>query len=274
MPALTTKDLWEASKGAAAESHPADADYVPPASTVKLPSRGIVYPTASALFMCESVDIKSVTAKEENILSSTVLIKKGIVLTSLMRACITNRLIDPDQMLVGDRNAILVSIRVSAYGPKYAARVTCPGCGESHENEFDLSRLSLKTLDEPPIGGPGTNEFSFKLPKSGKTVTFKLMDAASNSQLDKDMDAVKKKTGQEQAVTMRLLAQVLSLQGSEPKNIARDLQNLAAQDSRSLRLHMDSIAPGVDMEQEYECPGCGKSQEVEIPIGTEFFWPS
>ena len=273
MPSVTTKDLWEAAKSA--EDHPADDSYVPPVTTVKLPSRGLVYPGDSPLYMAEAVDIKPVTAKEENILSSPVLIKKGIVLTTLMRACITNRLIDPDQMLVGDRNAVLTAIRVSAYGARYAARVTCPECGESFEHDFDLSRLSLRTLDVQPAGGPGSNDFSFKLPTSGREVHFKLMDANTVNQLERDMEAVKKKTGQEQGVTMRLMAQVISLQGvADPKHLPRALGDLAAADARALRLYMDRIAPGVDMEQEFECDSCGKKSEVEIPIGTEFFWPS
>ena len=276
---VTTKDLWENSKTQAhlpevAEPHPADDDYAPPVSSVKLPSRGLVYPPESPLYMLESVDIKPVTAKEENILSSPVLIKKGVVLTTLMKACITNRSIDPDQMLVGDRNAILTAIRVSAYGPQYEARVTCPDCGEKADHDFDLGRLTLKTLDEAPSGGPGTNQFEFKLPVSGRTATFKLMDAQTVSELDKAIEAVRVKTGQEQTVTLRLQTQVLALSGVDPKNLARALADLPARDARALRIHMDNLAPGVDMTQDFECPACGKTSEVEIPIGTEFFWPS
>lgn len=285
---VSTKDLWEnagaAAKAelakapqqqAAAEPHPADEDYLPPVSSVKLPSRGQVYDPGSPLYLCESLDIKAVTAKEENILSSPVLIKKGTVLTTLMRACITNKTIDPDQMLVGDRNAILIAIRVSAYGPAYSVRVTCPECGEAAEHDFDLSRLPLKTLDVSPIGGPGSNEFEFALPSNGRRVTFRLMDAQSVSKLDRDMEAVRKSTGQEQGVTMRLLAQVVSLQGvKDPKQMARALADLPARDARALRLYMDEISPGVEMVQEYECGSCGKQTEVDLPLGTEFFWPS
>ncbi len=275
MPPISTKSLWEATAPQNQEPHPADDGYTPPVSTVKLPSRGLIYPPESALYMCEALDIKGVTAKEENILASPVLIKKGIVLTSLMRACITNRLIDPDQMLVGDRNAVLVSIRVSAYGPKYMASITCQSCGESHEHEFDLSRLSLKTLDETPTGGPGTNEFSFTLPISKREVRFRLMDAAMVAKLDRDIEAIRKKTGTEQGVTLRLITQVTYLEGvKEAKDLPRAIGDISARDARALRLHMDEIAPGVDMEQDAECASCGEVSKVEIPIGTEFFWPT
>jgi len=274
---VTTKELWKATERPASEQqqHPADDDYAPPVSSVKLPSRGLVYPLESPLYRCESLDIKAVTAKEENILASTTLIKKGVVLTELMRACLTNRLIDPDSMLVGDRNAVLVSIRVSAYGPRYEANVTCPECGEAQDHDFDLSRLTLKTLDVEPSGGPGSNEFEFKLPSSGKVVGFRLMDGVSVNKLERDMEAIRKKTGREQGVTMRLMSQVCRLQGvADAKNLPRALENLPALDAKALRAYMDKMAPGVDMEQEFECVSCGKNQEVEIPIGTGFFWPS
>lgn len=284
--AVSTKELWEQAGAAAkatltvqgqqwVEPHPADDDFVPPVTSVKLPSRGVTYPPESPLFCAESVDVKAVTAREENILASPALIRKGTVLTTLMRACITNRSVDPDQMLVGDRNAILTAIRISAYGPRYAARVTCPECREEAEHDFDLSRLPLKVLEGDPADGVGSNVFSFKLPQSGWEARFRLMDAATATRLDKEIDAVRKKTGQEQSITLSLTAQLVSLRGiTEPARLVRGINNLPASDSRALRLHMDRISPGVDMTQEYECRSCGKSSEVEIPVGTEFFWPT
>lgn len=279
---VTTKDLLVASKQVveakrqvpSTEPHPADADFRPPVSSVKLPSRGLVYPPESPLYMIESVDISPVTAKEENILSSPVLIRKGTVLSVLMRACITNRAIDPDLMVVGDRNAILTAIRVSAYGPTYLARVRCPECDEEAEHEFDLSKLELKMLDVDPVGGPGSNEFSFRLPVSGREARFKLFDATDTAELERNIEAIKRKTNQEQAVTLRLIAQVTFLQGVEPERLPKALEGLLARDSKALRTYMNRIAPGVEMTQSYECGSCGKDTEVEVPMGTEFFWPS
>jgi hypothetical protein len=192
-----------------------------------------------------------------------------------MRACITNRSIDPDQMLVGDRNAILTAIRVSAYGPRYAARVTCPECREEAEHDFDLSRLPLRMLDEQPVDGPGTNAFSFTLPHSGWEARFRLLDAGAAARLDREIEAVRKRSNSEQSITLALTAQIVSLRGiTEPERLARGINNLPAADSRALRLHMDRVSPGVDMVQEYECRSCGKASEVEIPVGTEFFWPT
>ena len=273
----TVKDMWKATdpRNQAAVPHPADEDYSPPANSVKLPSKGIVYPPESPLYLCETVDIKAVTAKEENILASPALIKRGVVLTELMKACITNRTVDPDSMLVGDRNAVLVAIRTSAYGPIYGAQVTCPDCGEESDYDFNLAKLTLKVLDVNPVQGPGTNEFSFKLPSNGREVRFRLMDARMVNDLERTMEALRKKTGREQGVTTRLLAQATWMDGlKDPGDMARAIENLPAQDSRAWRMYMDKIAPGVDMEQDFDCPSCGKRNEVEIPIGPSFFWPT
>lgn len=280
MPPVTTKDLIVSSRESSRVSqaqpdpHPADDDYRPPVTSVKLPSRGLVYGPESPLYMLETVDIKAVTAKEENILSSPVLIRKGTVLTTLMRACITNRMVDPDAMLVGDRNAILTAIRVSAYGPSYSARVECPECHAEADHDFDLSRLELKMLDVDPVGGPGTNEFSFKLPVSGREVRFKLFDAQDVAELDRNIEQVKRKTNQEQAVTLRLMASITSIQGVPQERLARAIEDMPARDSRALRSYMDGMAPGVEMSQSYDCESCGKTTEVVVPMGTEFFWPS
>jgi hypothetical protein len=274
----TVKELWKATEGlkpAPEAAHPADDDYVPPVSSVKLPSRGAVYPPESPLYLCEAVDIKSVTAKEENILASPALIKKGIVLTELMKACITNRTVDPDSMLVGDRNAVLVAIRTSAYGPIYNAEVTCPECGEESDYDFNLSRLTLKTLDVEPCGGPGTNEFSYRLPTSNREVKFKLMDAHTVNALDEEITQVKKKTGQDMGITLRLVHQVTYLEGvKDQKKMVKALEAIPAYEARALRAYMDKIAPGVDMEQEFKCEHCGEKSEVEIPLGISFFWPT
>jgi hypothetical protein len=286
---VSTKDLWAQSKGdATAEEailaqqsghvggtpHPSDSDYQVPVTSVPLPSKGAVYPPQSPLYLCEHVDIKAMTAKEEDILSSIALIKKGVVLTTLMKSCITNRTIDPDQMLVGDRNAVLIAIRVAAYGAEYPATISCAECGEGYDHTFDMSRLPVKALTEEPIGGPGTNAFVFELPVSKRKVVFKLMDVAASQRLEKDAEGVRKKGGQEAGVTMRLRAQVLQIEGVDPKDLPRAINNMPARDSRALRKHMDDMAPGVDMVQEVECPACGTTKEVDVPLGPQFFWPS
>lgn len=264
------------SSGVNYSPHPSDDLYTPPASNVKLPSRGKVYPPESPLYLCESLDVKSMTAREEDILASPALIKKGTALSVLMKACITSKVVDPDQLLVGDRNAIMNAIRVSAYGPEYDASVTCPACGDESKATFDLSRIPLKMLDVDPSAGPGSNAFDMHLPVCKKTVVFRLLSGNDVRELDKDMERIKKaNNGAEQSVTLRLISQIVSVEGETDRaKIVRFIQNMPAKDSRDLRAYMDEIAPGVEMEQEFSCAKCGEESKVDIPMGTEFFWPS
>lgn len=266
----------ELRQSVATDSHPADDSYAPPVASVKLPSRGKVYPPESSLYLCEELDVKAMTAKEEDILASPVLIRKGTVLSTLMKACITNRSVDPDQLLVGDRNAILNAIRVSAYGAEYETTIQCPKCNEESAAHFDLGRVPMKTLDVDPDGGPGSNVFGFSLPVWKKRVQFKLLAGSDVVALDKDMERVRKaRNGAEAAVTMRLNAQILSIDGNTDRGaIGKMVQNIPARDSRDLRAYMDEIAPSVQMEQEFTCASCGEETVVDIPMGTEFFWPS
>lgn len=277
---ITTKDLLAAERQAMSnEPHPQDDDYSPPVSSVKLPSRGLIYPPDSPLYMAETVDVKAMTAKEEDILSTPALIKRGAVVSTLIKACITNRLIDPDKMLTGDRNAVLIAIRVAAYGPEYKVDVECPECENVALFTFDLSRLPMKTLDEQPIDGPGSNVFAHKL-QSGKIVKFKLFCAADIDRLDKEIENARKArakseiVGPDQGITSRLLAQVLEIEGVPREKLAKTLINLPARDSRLLRRRMDDAAPGIDMTQNFKCPACEAEKEVEVPLGPEFFWPS
>lgn len=254
-----------------------DDVYVPPVTTVPLPSRGLVYGPNSALFDTPSLDVRAMTAKDENILTSPALIRKGKMLSALMRACVTNRSIDPDEMLVGDRNALMIAIRNVSYGPGYHATVACPKCGESAEYEFDLSKLSVKELEAEPEGGLGQNLFSFKFPTTGHTVRFRLLTAVLATELDQVLEGQRKAKGVgavEENVTVGLAHQIVSLNGDDDrKRITRIVENLPVRDARALRSHIDKISPGVDMDQHMECAACGERSEVEVPITAEFFWP-
>lgn len=275
---LTTAQLWknsklEASLGNSGPS-PGDPNFSPPANSVKLPSRGVTYPPESPLFGLEYVDIKSISAPEEDILGSINLIKKNTVLDVLLRACILNRTIDPAKMLVGDRNAILTSIRISAYGPDYTVEISCPECDEETEYTFDLSRLNLKMLDTTPIGGPGNNVFAFTT-SNQNIIHFRLFDYETLSTMDKDIEALKKKTGNDRPITMRLYTQIIAVDNkNDPESIKKFIENFPAKDSKAFRRYVDSINPGVDMRQHFECPNCSHAEEVEIPLGPSFFWPS
>ena len=156
---------------------------VVPTDAVPLPSKGIVYPQQSPLHMAEIVEIRSMTAHDEDILTSRALLKQGKAISTLLRSCLVNKLIDPDDMLVGDRNAVLIAIRVTGYGADYEAEVVCPRCDENSKHVFDLSRLEIKPLSAAPVE-PGRNEFEFELPKTKRKIRFKLQTGGDDSSGD------------------------------------------------------------------------------------------
>lgn len=274
------REIVEASKQQTSVStgeNPNDYGYAPPVNSVTLPSKGKVYGADSPLFQQEQLDVRAMTAKDEDILSSRALIKKGVVLSTLMKSCITNKMIDPDMMLVGDRNAILTSIRVSAYGPEYPVEISCPQCDSKFENTFDLSTLPLKTLDVDPVA-PGANVFKFLLPVTKREVLFKFMTGHDVAELDKTQERMRKVRGVgalEENVTTRLHAQCISIGGETDRNkLSQLIRNMPARDSKAWRDYIDEIAPGVEMLQNAVCPTCNEESEVDVPIGPEFFWPS
>lgn len=257
---------------------PGEPAYVPPTDVVPIPSKGICYPVDHPFHGVDRVEIKSMTAKEEDILTSTALIKQGKAMSALIRSCLLNKTVDPDELLTGDRNALLMAIRITGYGPEYEVEVPCGSCGEAVKYTFDLRKIDVTGLpsDVSPVE-PGQNKFSFKLPVMKKEVIFKLQTGASSREVDQDQEAAKRKLGPaaETPVTTNLFYHIVSIGGETDRSKLRGIVNkLPAGDSRALRMYMDKISPGVEMHQEMKCPHCDAVTEADVPMTTEFFWPS
>ena len=248
-----------------------------PSEAVSIPSEGRFYPPGHPLHQSEFIEIRPMTARDEDILTSRALFKSGKVIDSLLRNCIVTKGIDISQMLVGDRNAAIIGIRVSGYGIDYSAKITCPACEEKSAVDVNLGQLPLKKVptDVLPVS-PFVNEFPFRLPISGRTVHFKLPTGADEHELSTIVERMRKMTGSESLVTSRLMIQVISVDGETDRNkISSIVRNMPARDSRELRAYMDYAAPDVKMVQSFSCPVCGfEAEEVDVPLGTEFFWPS
>ena len=251
-----------------------DFDYEVPVETVPLPSRGVVYPADSPLHGQETVDIRAMTAREEDILTSRALIKKGTVITHLIQSCLTNKQIDVNEMLVGDRNAIMTALRVTGYGSEYKAEVDCPACGERSKHEFMLTDLPIKRLTSEPMAF-GANLFEFKLPVTKKTVHFKYLTGKDEQEITILMER-KKKQGQQSdnLVTTRLSHSIVAIDGiKDMSKINTFIRNMPARDSLALRKHVDSSEPGLEMKTWMDCIHCMESSEVRLPMGASFFWP-
>lgn len=245
-----------------------------PIESVPLPSRGIIYDQTGPLFNQETLDITPMTAKEEDILTSRAYIKSGMVLTKLIESCLVNKNINPEKLISGDRNALLVSLRITGYGSDYDVEVSCPACGEKSKQTFDLSSLEIKRLEVDPIE-VGQNVFEVKLPVTKKNVRVKFLTGKDEREMMITAER-RKKNGLkvDQSVTDRLMRSIVSVDGITDKNrLSFFVKNIPARDSLALRKFLDKHEPGVDMKSWMECTSCSEQSEVTLPMGASFFWP-
>lgn len=245
-----------------------------PVELIPLPSHGVVYPSESPLHGRETVEVRAMTAREEDILTSRALIKKGTVITELIRSCLVDKKIDVPSMLSGDRNALMVALRVTGYGADYNVEVECPACQSKSKQVFNLSELQIKPLTLEPVQ-IGQNAFEAHLPVTKKTVRFKFLTGADEEEI-MIIQERKKKAGAmaDNLVTTRLQFCLLAVDGKTDKNLINSfIRNLPARDSLSLRQVIDQNEPGIDMKSYMDCPSCSESSEVRIPLGASFFWP-
>ena len=215
------------------------------------------------------------TAREEDILTSRALIKKGTVISELIKSCLVDKRIDVSQLLSGDRNALMVALRVTGSGADYNVEVDCPACGVKSKQTFNLSELELKPLDIEPVE-PGANLFELVLPVTKKKVRFKFLTGADEEEILTIQERKKKVGGMgDNVVTTRLQFSIVAIEGKTDKNLINAfIRNMPARDSLYLRNHVDKHEPGIDMTSHMDCPSCSETSEVRIPLGVTFFWPS
>jgi len=244
------------------------ADSKFPSEIIDLPTEGKLYPKEHA---CSNgkIEIKYMTAKEEDILTSQNLIKKGVVIDRLLDSLIITNGVKSNDLLLGDKNAVMVAARILAYGPEYACEVTNPTTGEPVSHTFNLADCPFKKLPEDVK----ENNFEVDLPISKKKITFKLLDGKEEEQILKDIDASKKLGSQvSPELTTRLRYSLTSVDGDKSSSVINNFaQNMLARDSMHLRKIMRDVTPDIDLSQEIEIGG--ETVTVNIPMTVGFFWP-
>ena len=246
-----------------------------PVDAVPLPSAGKVYGLEHPLHNATQIEYRAMTARDEDILMSRALIKKGTVISELIKACLINPAVDVGSLLTGDRNALMIAVRISGYGREYAANWNCPSCEFKNEIEFDLTELPIKPLDLEPANG-GENLFRFKLPVSNKTVGFKFLTGKEEEEIAQQMEMRKKKgIVTENVVTTRLLNSIVEIDGNRERGLISKLVNyMPARDSLELRKYIEDHEPGVHMNVTFNCRNCDHTEEGALPMGSTFFWPN
>jgi len=251
-----------------------DFGYEVPVETIPLPSNGTIYSPETGLHGKQTLEIRAMTAKEEDILTSRALIKKGTVITELIKSCVVNKQIDVDAMISGDRNAVMTALRITGYGSDYNVQVDCPACGALNKETFQLSEMPIKRLEVDPIV-EGSNLFEFTLPMTKKTVHFKFLTGKDEQEMTIISDRQKKQGFKtDNLVTSRLQFQVVSIEGvTDRSKINMFVKNMPARDSLALRKYIDANEPGVEMKAWMVCSSCDEHSEVSLPLGATFFWP-
>ena len=237
-----------------------------PAEEVTLPSKGLLYPEESPL-KSGIIEMKYMTAKEEDILTNQNLIANGTVIDKLLQSLIVSP-ISYNDLLVGDKNAILVAARILGYGANYS--FTQDGV----EHTVDLSELKDKFLDESLVID-GKNEFSFTLPTSKKEITFKLLTHEDEKNIDREIKGLQKINSKGNfSSTTNLKYTILSVDGDYEKKTIRNFVDtqLLARDARELRKYIEKIQPNTNLVYDYEDSN-GNIVERAIPVGINFFWP-
>ena len=251
--------------------------FVTPTEFVDLPSRGQYYSEGHPLNGQDSVEIRYMTAKDEDILTSQSLLKKGLALDRLLQSVIVDKAVKPNDLLVGDKNAILVAVRASGYGSDYNTKVTCPVCYTSSDNVYDLSNLNVNYVDDlddlEATAGPNKT-FAVTLPRTQVEVGLRLMTGADEKKMANLAERKKKNNLPESSLTDQFRMIIVSVNGSQNQSHINELiNNMPAMDSRYLRHIYTKLTPNIDLKKLFECPQCGSEEEVMIPFTTEFFWP-
>jgi len=238
-----------------------------PTEEVTLPSKGLIYPPENPLSK-GTLEMKYMTAKEEDILTNDSYIKNGTVIDKLLQSLIITP-INYNDLVVGDKNAIMIAARVLGYGKDYSFTL------DGEEQTVDLTEVNDKDLQEEHLLEKGKNEFSFMLPTIQKNITFKILTHGDEKKVDAEVKGLKKIDKKSSAeYSTRLKHMILSVEGDyERKTVRQFVDNqLLARDSRALREYIKEIQPDVDLTFDLE-NAAGDVKGVRIPIGITFFWP-
>jgi len=237
-----------------------------PTEIVELPSKGLIYPDSNPL-SSGTIEMKYMTAKEEDILTNQNYIKQGIVLEKLLKSLIVSK-INYDDLIVGDKNAIMVAARILGYGKDYSFKVG---------NELitvDLTECPLRYIDEDKVT-KGVNSFEYTFPTTGATITYKLLNGKDDKQIQSELEGLKKIDKNSSAeLSTRLKHLITSVNGDTDKKVIREFVDnyLLAKDSRAFREHLKQIQPDIELKAKFINEN-GVEEDIDIPITANFFWP-
>lgn len=255
--------------------------FVAPTEFVELPSGGRFYEEGHPLHGQEVIEVRHMTAKEEDILTSQSLLKKGVALDRFLQSLIVDKRIRTDDLILGDKNAVLVNARVNGYGAEYDTTVSCPSCQAQTRFQFNLEDQQVQTgeehLEELQSEGVSVNEngtVNITLPTTGWKFECRPMTGRDERALTKAVEARRKRKLPEDMLSQQISLFTVAISGvTDRGQIQQAIKSLPARDSRHLRQTYQKLMPNLDMTQMFECGECGHVGDMEVPFTTDFFWP-
>ena len=252
---------------------PNPMDFVTPSEFVTLPSRGR-YPEGHPLHGKDSIEINYMTARDEDILTNRSLLKKGLAIDRLIQNLIKDKSINARSLFIGDRNAIIIHARASAYGSEYRTTIQCPACGETSKWRFDLEDYEeylANDFGEASIQDNGDATFTITLPLSKLVVV--LRPLLGQDEIDM-LSGQKSKDLTSDLITKQMKKYIVSVNGySDAEVVNHVCNNMVAMDSKYTREAFNLISPDIKMEQNFVCKNCDHEEVMSVPFGTDFFWP-
>ena len=253
------------------------ANFEFPTEVIELPSKGKLYPEGHPLSK-GTVELKYMTAKEEDILASQNLIRKGVVLDKLFESVVVESGLDIGDIFVGDKNAILLATRILGYGKDYQVEVMDPFTGEPQKTIIDLAKVQIKEVDESLLSI--NNLYDFELPTSKSKIKFKLLTHKDELDINAEIQALnrlqKGKDVISSDISTRLRYMIQEVDGNNERGFVNKWvkNNLLARDSKALREYVKTISPDLDLTYEFTSDITGETEALTIPFGAGFFYPS
>lgn len=252
-----------------------------PTYFVKLPTQGRYYPEGHPCHNRDTIEIRYMTAKEEDILTSENLLKEGVAINRAVQNMVLDKSINLQDLLIQDRNALTVAARITGYGPEYQTKVRCPSCTIEDGFSFNLEDVlergladtieSMDKIGEPEHDESGNLVFNVYTPITKATVGCKFLTGADEEKLAKETYL---KTVSNTTITALLRAIIVSVNGeTNPLVLASFVHNLPTQDSNHLKKEYVKNIPSYTLKQQYKCQSCGHSVDMEVPLNPDFFWP-
>ena len=261
-------------------SAPAPLKFITPTEFVELPSEGLYYPPGHSLHNQKVVEIKHMTTKEEDILTSAALLKSGLAIERMLESIIVNKNIKTSDMLLGDKNALIIAARAHGYGATFETAVDCPSCGANQNYTFDLSSLEIKKpspedLKEKEVTKTENNTFLIPLPESDYNIEVRLLNGHDEKKLNDAAEHKRKRNLPDTAVTDFLRAIIVSVNNiSDANSLNGFINTLPAIYGRYVRKTYDILVPVLDLEHPFVCAECNFEGTSEVPLTSDFFWPN